>query len=228
EDTLDETGGREAAAGGTTRSRISSRSGAGRAAVAVGGRRVTRGAELERTGRRRVVTIRGTAARPAGRQRRQRVQERTTDLTLRVVLLHEQRARERLVGLRRRGRRAVGRGDTRVRQGAAVRRVDADGRGDGPGVGLGLGDARPRLHVGVERHGDRGQDADDRHDDEELDQRETTLTAAAREELHHERVPLSDVMYCYASGGWRNAGGVPYPGEPPGDRFPGKLRFPGR
>src|SRR6185295_1088247 len=67
-----------------------STSGAGRAAVAVGGCRVTRGAELERTGGRRIVAIRGAATRPAGRQRRQRVQERTTDLTLRVVLLHEQ------------------------------------------------------------------------------------------------------------------------------------------
>src|SRR6185503_1943620 len=143
EDTLDETGGREAAAGGTTRSRISSRSGAGRAAVAVGGRRVTRRAELERTGGRRIVAIRGAATRPAGRQRRQRVQERTTDLTLRVVLLHEQGTRERLVGLRSRGRRAVGRRDARVRQGTAVRRVDADRRGNGPRIGLRLGNARP-------------------------------------------------------------------------------------
>src|SRR5436190_11203721 len=97
-------------------------SGADRAAVAVGRRRVTRGAELERTGRRRIVAIRGTTAGPAGGQRRQRVQERTTDLTLRIVLLYEQGTRQRLVGLGSVGRRAVGRRDGRVRQRTAVRR----------------------------------------------------------------------------------------------------------
>src|SRR5207245_9472438 len=44
-------------------------------------------------------------------------------------------------------------------------------------VGLGLGDAGALLHVRVQRHGDRGEDADDRDDDEELDQREAALTA---------------------------------------------------
>src|SRR5438105_11208789 len=86
------------AAGSTARPKRTS--GAGRAAVRVGGRRVTRGAQLEGTGRRRIVTIRGTVAGPAGRKRRKRVQERTADLTLRVVLLHEQGRRQRLVGLR--------------------------------------------------------------------------------------------------------------------------------
>jgi len=56
---------------------------------------------------------------------------------------------------------------------SAVCGVDPDGRGDGPGVGLGLGDPGPGLHVRIERHSDGGQDADDGHDDEQLDQGET-------------------------------------------------------
>src|ERR671931_1251070 len=74
-------------------------SGAGGAAVRVGGRRIARGAELEGAGRRRIVTIRGSVTRPTRRKRGQRVQERTADLTLGVVLLHEQGRRQRLVRL---------------------------------------------------------------------------------------------------------------------------------
>jgi hypothetical protein len=35
--------------------------------------------------------------------------------------------------------------------------VDRDGRGERTSVGLGLGDTSALLHVGVQRHGDRGQ-----------------------------------------------------------------------
>src|SRR5439155_334484 len=63
---------------------------------------------------------------------------------------------------------------------AHVRTVDRGGRGERAGVGLGLGDASALLHVGVQRNGDRGENADDRHDDQELDEREAALTAAAR------------------------------------------------
>src|SRR2546422_7894870 len=102
-------------------------SGAGRAAVRVGGRRVTRGAKREGAGRGRIVTIRGSLASPARRKRGQRVQERTADLTLGVVLLHEQGRRQRLVRLRGRRGRAGGGAAARVRQATAVSRVDADG-----------------------------------------------------------------------------------------------------
>src|SRR5439155_26759349 len=100
----------------------------------------------------------------------------------------------------------------RVRQGATVRGEDADGRGDGPRVGLRLGDARPRLDVGVERHGDRGENADDRHDDQKLDQCEATL-ATTREDLHHVRFPPErTVSLCLAL---VFAWGVPDPGALP-------------
>ena len=58
--------------------------------------------------------------------------------------------------------------------------VDRDGRGERAGVGLGLGDTGALLHVGVQRHGDGGEDADDRHDDQELDQREAALSPQRR------------------------------------------------
>ena len=53
--------------------------------------------------------------------------------------------------------------------------VDRRRRRDRPSVGLGLGDPGPRLDVGVERDGDRRQDADDRHDDHQLDEGEASL-----------------------------------------------------
>jgi hypothetical protein len=40
-----------------------------------------------------------------------------------------------------------------------------------------LGDPSLPLHVGVERHRNGRQDSDDSHNDHELDQRETPLTA---------------------------------------------------
>src|SRR2546426_3991355 len=95
---------------GVTAIRSKNSSGAGRAAVRVDGRRVARGAELERARGARVVPIGRAVARPAGRQRRHRVQERTTHLVLRVDLLHEQGGREWLVFLRGGGRRAGGGG----------------------------------------------------------------------------------------------------------------------
>src|SRR3989441_13149784 len=106
------------AAGRTARPKRTS--GADRAAVRVGGRRVTGGAELEGASRRRIVTVRGAVAGPARRKRGQRVQERTADLTLGVVLLHEQGRRQRLVGLRGRRGRAGGGAAARVRQPTAV------------------------------------------------------------------------------------------------------------
>src|SRR5256714_13645264 len=60
---------------------------------------------------------------------------------------------------------------------AHVGAIDRDSRGERAGVGLGLGDTGALLHVGVQRDGDRRENADDRHDDEELDQREASLTA---------------------------------------------------
>jgi len=64
------------------------------------------------------------------------------------------------------------------RHDAHVRPVDRAGRGERARVGLGLGDAGALLHVGVQRHRDRGEDADDRDDDEQLDQREAALAAS--------------------------------------------------
>ena len=52
-------------------------------------------------------------------------------------------------------------------------------RSYGPGVGLRLGHAGTRLHVGVQRNGDRGQDADDCNHDHQLDQREAGLATLA-------------------------------------------------
>src|SRR5437870_630561 len=135
---------------------------------------------------RRIVTVRGAVAGPARRKRRQRVQERTADLNLKSTRLDYSDVGKRYAGLCLVRRRAGGGTAARVGQSTAVRGVDADGRGDGPRVGLRLGDARPRLNVGVERHGDGGQDADDRHDDQQLDQREATL-AAEREPHGTER-----------------------------------------
>src|SRR5262249_11860075 len=60
-------------------------------------------------------------------------------------------------------------------QRAGVRRVHDHGRSERAGVGLRLGHASPRLDVGVEREGDGGQNADDGHDDHQLDEREAAL-----------------------------------------------------
>src|SRR5207302_3694568 len=74
-----------------------------------------------------------------------------------------------------------------------VSAVDRDGRREGPGVGLGLGNPRARLHVGVERDGDGRQDADDRDDDHQLDERETALVATVQTTL----VPKSEHTFLH-------------------------------
>src|ERR1700730_18048042 len=71
------------------------------------------------------------------------------------------------------------RGEGRERGGerAHVGGVDADGRREGAGISLSLGQARAGLDVGVQRDGDRGEDADDRDDDHQLDEGEAALAA---------------------------------------------------
>ena len=54
-----------------------------------------------------------------------------------------------------------------------------DRRGEGPGVGLRLRDAAAGQHVRVERDRDRGQNADDGHDDHQLDECEAALRAGS-------------------------------------------------
>src|SRR5207253_9434535 len=68
---------------------------ASRSAAAVGGRAVAAAAEHERTRRAARVLVARTAARPAGRQRRRGVQERTADPALRGRLLREPHGRQR-------------------------------------------------------------------------------------------------------------------------------------
>src|SRR6202008_2547421 len=106
------------------------------------------------TGSRRRVLVRRARATPASGQRRRGVQERTTDLVLRVGLLRQQGGQQGTALTS--GRRAGGRTRAVVRQAAAMRRVDGDGRRDGARVSLSLGDTSPRLHVGIERDGDGG------------------------------------------------------------------------
>jgi hypothetical protein len=53
--------------------------------------------------------------------------------------------------------------------------VHADRAGQHPHVGGGPPQPTARLHVDVEREADRRQDTDDRHHDEEIDQREAAL-----------------------------------------------------
>jgi hypothetical protein len=55
---------------------------------------------------------------------------------------------------------------------------------------LGLGDPRTCLNVGVERDGDGRQDADDRDDDHQLDQREASLPQLLVPEPHHDESSL--------------------------------------
>src|ERR1700730_1399340 len=73
-----------------------------------------------------------------------------------------------------------GQGGQRGGQRTHMRRVDADLRGKRPRVRLRRCDTRTRLHVGVQRNGDGGQDADDGHHDHELDEREAVLIAQRR------------------------------------------------
>src|SRR5262249_48034211 len=78
------------------------------------------------------------------------------------------------------------------RDNAHVSTVNRDGRGERTSVGLSLGDTSALLHVGVQRYGDRGENADDRHDDQKPDEREgpptTTGGALPVPKLSH--VPL--------------------------------------
>jgi len=128
------------------------------------GRAVAVGRDREHArGRRRGVAIR---RRPPRRRRRDGRHERTGHLALTV-------------------RDLAGELVERSRNRTHVRPVDRRSRGKRAGVGLGLGDTSTLLHVGVQRDGDRGENADDRHDDEELDQREAALTAQRERLTEH-------------------------------------------
>ena len=50
----------------------------------------------------------------------------------------------------------------RSRNHTHVRTLDRGGRGERAGVGLGLGDASALLHVGIQRKGDRRENAEPR------------------------------------------------------------------
>src|SRR5438094_950768 len=151
EDAGQRNGGRPTRLPPKTRSRTHPLGQADRGAVAVA-------ADGERARRGGRVYVRD----PARWRLRNGRHERTGDLTL-------------AVGHRgRQGREAAGAAGG---EGTHVGPVDRDGRGERAGVGLGLGDASALLHVRVQRDGDGGQNADDRHDDQELDQREAVLTA---------------------------------------------------
>src|ERR1700687_996986 len=101
----------------------------------------------------------GVAVRaPAGRPRRYRSHEGPAGLPL---------------GIRDHG----GEGGQRAGERAHVSGVDADGRREDPGIGLSLGQARTSLDVGIQRNGDRGEDADDRDNDHQLDEGEASWAA---------------------------------------------------
>src|SRR4030095_6358139 len=106
------------------------------------------------------------------------------------------------------GRRgAHGRGGAVIRQTTAMRRVDADRRRDGARVGLRLGDTSPRLHGGIERDGDSGENTDDRHNDQKLDKREAALSADhGLPELHHGTTPPQPWLASLLLGGWQCRG----------------------
>src|SRR6267143_2284200 len=101
-------------------------------------------------------------SRPARRRRRNRGHERTSNLALTVG--HRGRQGGEAAGAARRHHTHMG-------------TIDRGSRGERAGVGLGLGDTGALLHVRVQRDGDGSENADDRHDDQELDQREAALTA---------------------------------------------------
>src|SRR5882762_1536767 len=100
--------------------------------------------------------------RPARRRRGNRGHERTSNLALTVG--HRGRQGSEAAGAARRHHTHMG-------------TIDRGSRGERAGVGLGLGDTGALLHVRVQRDGDGSENADDRHDDQELDQREAVLTA---------------------------------------------------
>src|SRR5437016_9467355 len=62
-------------------------------------------------------------------------------------------------------------------EGTHVGPVDRDGRGERAGVGRAEERRVGKVRGGVRRQGDGGKNADDRHEDQKLDQRETALTA---------------------------------------------------
>src|SRR5437016_3250238 len=151
EDAGQKNGGRPTRLPPKTRSRTHPLGQADRGAVAVAGD----GERARRGGR---VHVRH----PARWRLRNGRHERTGDLTL-------------AVGHRgRQGREAAGAAGG---EGTHVGPVDRDGRGEGGGGRLGLCGDCALPHVGVQRNGDGGENADDRHDDQKLDQRETALTA---------------------------------------------------
>src|SRR4029453_13243656 len=131
--------------------------------------------------------------------------EWATNLVLRVRLLSQQHGRQGAALRVRRGAR--GRAGAVIRQAAAMRRVDADCRRDGARVGLSLGDTSPRLHVGIERDGDSGENTDDRHNDQKLDKREAALSADhGLPELHHGTTPPKPWLATLLLGGWQCRG----------------------
>src|SRR2546425_8203931 len=59
-----------------------------------------------------------------------------------------------------------------------------------------LGDPGPGLHVGVHRDGDGRQDADDRDDDHQLDQGETSFASEGRSEEHTSELQSLAYLVC--------------------------------